>query len=161
MRYMPQGKLLLQQNLPENEIAIRHLNALHATRQAFIITESSRKLKLALRKQTQQTRYFFEPGLEVYFKRNINQKWRGPGIVIGQDGAIVFTRQGLLYKVHCSRIQKICDFNLPSTINLQSKENNMPSSIKKQVKKSLPSIYDSCDDTDDNNEDSSDNQESQ
>ena len=36
----------------------------------------------------------------------------------------------------------------------------MPSSIEKQVNKSLPIIYDSCDDTDGNNEDSSDNQES-
>ena len=36
----------------------------------------------------------------------------------------------------------------------------MPISIEKQVNKSLPIIYDSCDDTDDNNEDSSDNQQS-
>ena len=67
---------------------------------------------------------------------------------------------GLLYKVHCSRTQKICDFNLPSIIDLQSKEYNMPSSIEKQVNKSLSIIYDSCDDTGDNDEDSSDNQES-
>ena len=62
----------------------------------------------------------------------------------------------LLYKVHCSQTQKFCDSNLPSAIDLKSKENNMLSSIKKEVK-SLPIIYDSCDDTDDNNEDSSDN----
>ena len=36
----------------------------------------------------------------------------------------------------------------------------MLSSIEKQVNKSLPIIYDSCDDTDDSNEDSSDNKES-
>ena len=36
----------------------------------------------------------------------------------------------------------------------------MPISIEKQVNKSLPIIYDSCDDTDDNNEDSYDNQQS-
>ena len=59
-------------DLPENEIVIRQLNVLHATRQAFITTESSRKLKLALRKQTRQTRDIFELGLEVYFKRNID-----------------------------------------------------------------------------------------
>ena len=117
-------------DLPEKEINIRHLNALHATRQAFITTDSSRKLKLA-----RQTRDFFEPGSEVYFKRNIDQKWRGPSIVIGQDGAIVLIRQGLLYKAHCSRTQKICDFNLPSTIDLQSKEINMPSSINNRFTK--------------------------
>ena len=137
------------------------MNALHTTRQAFITTESSRKLKLTLRKQIRQTTDFFEPGSEIFFKRNIDQKWRGPGIVISQDGSVVFIRQGgLLYKAHCSQTQKNCDFNLPSTINLQSKENNMPSSIENQVNRSLSIFYDSCDDTDANNEDSSDNQES-
>ena len=98
-------------DLPENEIVIRHLNVLHTTRQAFITTESSSKLKLALRKQTRQTRDFLEPGLEVYFKRNIEAMWRGKGIVIGQDGVTVFIRQGgLLYKVHCSQTQKKLSF---------------------------------------------------
>ena len=45
-------------DLPENEVVIRHWNALHATRQAFITTESSRKLKLALRIQTTNKRFF-------------------------------------------------------------------------------------------------------
>ena len=86
---------------------------LHTTRHAFITTESSSKLKLALRKQT---RDFFEPGLEVYFKRNIEAMWRGKGIVIGQDGVTVFIRQGgLLYKVHCSQTQKKLSFQ--SSIN--------------------------------------------
>ena len=35
-------------DLPENEIVIKHLHTLQATRQAFITAESSRKLKLAL-----------------------------------------------------------------------------------------------------------------
>ena len=70
------------------------MNALHATGQAFITTESSSKLKLALRKQTQQIRAFFKPGSEVYFKRTVDQKWAGPGTVIGQDEAIVSLRQG-------------------------------------------------------------------
>ena len=86
----------------------RHLNVLHTTRQA-------------LRKQTRQTD-FFETGSKVYFKRNIDQKWRCPGIVISQDGATVFNRLGgLLYKVQSSRTQTICDFSLPSKIDLQSK----------------------------------------
>ena len=46
-------------DLPENEIVIKHLNTLHATRQAFINAGSSRKLKLALRKQTCNKRDFF------------------------------------------------------------------------------------------------------
>ena len=83
--------------------------------------EASIEKTLALRKQTRQTD-FFETGSKVYFKRNIDQKWRCPGIVISQDGAIVFNRLGgLLYKVQSSRTQTICDFSLPSKIDLQSK----------------------------------------
>ena len=146
-------------DLPDNEIVIKHLNTLHATRQAFITTESSRKLKLALPKQTWQTRNFFETGSEVYFKRNIDQKWRGPGIVVGQYGAIVFVHQrGLLYKVHYSRTQKACDLNLPPTIDLQNNENNKSSLDNVQKNKSLPLIYDSSDETDDNDNTTNKNQ---
>ena len=42
-------------DLLENDIVIKHLNTLHATRQAFITAESSCKLKLALLKQTRNT----------------------------------------------------------------------------------------------------------
>ena len=75
-------------------------------------------MKLALRKQTRNTRDFFEVGAIVYFKRNIDKKWRGPGHVIGQDSAIVYIRQGgMLYKAHCSRTQLITDFEHPPTFD--------------------------------------------
>ena len=47
-----------------------------------------------------QTRAFFKPGTEVYFKRTIDQKLRGLGIVIGQDEAIVFLRQVIRFIRH-------------------------------------------------------------
>ena len=79
--------------MPENEIVIKHLNIFHATRQVFITAESSRKMKLALRKHVHNTRDLFEIDAKVYFKRNIDKKWRGPRHVTGQDGAIVYIRQ--------------------------------------------------------------------
>ena len=78
-------------DLQENEIVMRHLNALQATRQAFVTTELSRKLKLALRKQTRQARDFFEPGSQVYFKRNI--------IKSGEALVLLLVRMGLLYLI--------------------------------------------------------------
>ena len=91
------------------------------------------QIKITIDKTNTTNKRFFRTRFRSFFKRNIDQKWRSPGIVIGQDGATVFIRQGgLLYKVHCSRTQKICDSNLPSAIDLQSTENNMSSSIKKQ-----------------------------
>ena len=110
-----------------------------------------------MQKQTRQTRNFFETGSEVYFKRNIDQKWKGP-CIIGQDGAIVFVRQGLLYNVHCSRAQKACDFNFPPTIDLQNNENNKSCLDNVQKNKSLPLIYDSSDETDDNDNNNNENQ---
>ena len=65
-------------DLPENEIVIKHLNTLHATRQAFITAESSRKLKLALRKQTRNTRGF----LKLVQKFTLNEISIKNGVVL-------------------------------------------------------------------------------
>ena len=50
-------------------------------------------MKLALRKHAHNTRDLFEIDAKVYFKRNIDKKWRGPRHVTGQDHAIVYIRQ--------------------------------------------------------------------
>lgn len=45
---------------------------------------------------------------KVYYKRADCPEWKGPGIVIGQDGAVVFVRHGgTLVRVHQSRLRKI------------------------------------------------------
>ena len=42
----------------------------------------------------------------VYYKRNIDDKWKGPAKVISQTGPVVFLRQGrFLIKTNCNRIQ--------------------------------------------------------
>lgn len=44
----------------------------------------------------------------VYYKRADSTEWKGPGVVIGQDGAIVFVRHGgILVRVHHSRLDKV------------------------------------------------------
>ena len=136
-------------DLPENEIVIKHLNTLHATRQAFITAEFSRKLKLALRKQRRNTTDFFEIGGKVYFKRNIDKKWHGPGHAIGQCGAIVYIRQGgILYKAHGSRTQLITDFEHPptfNTVNLPANNDNLQTD--KTLQKTNPNTT-NCDSDD-------------
>ena len=85
-----------------------HLSALHAARRAFTAAESSERIKRALAKQTRQSRQFFDIGEKVYFKRDTDRKWKGPAKVVGQDGAVVFLRQGYkILKVHCCRVQSI------------------------------------------------------
>ena len=48
-------------DLPQNGIIIEHLSVLHASRQAFIATESFKKLKTALREH-------FDHGSQIYYE---------------------------------------------------------------------------------------------
>ena len=90
----------------DNPLILEHLKSLHSAREAFMKSESSNKLRIALRKQTRNTREHFDLGQEVYYKRKDDVKWKGPGKVIGQDGPVVFIRHGGFYiKVHCCRVQ--------------------------------------------------------
>ena len=44
----------------------------------------------------------------VYYKQANCTEWKGPGVVIGQDGAAVFVRHGgILVRVHHSRLCKV------------------------------------------------------
>ena len=78
--------LISHQQICQKTRVIKHLNTLHATRQAFITAEFSRKLKLALRKQTRNTPDFFEIGGKVYFKRNMIKN--GVVLVMLSDSAV-------------------------------------------------------------------------
>lgn len=44
----------------------------------------------------------------VYYKRADSTEWKGSGVVIGQDGAVVFIRHsGILVRVYQSRLSKV------------------------------------------------------
>ena len=47
-----------------------HIPTLHAARRAFVIAESSNKLRVAMRKQTHQSGHIYSIGDEVYYKRD-------------------------------------------------------------------------------------------
>ena len=86
----------------------QHLAALHASRRAFTEVECSERIRRALRKQFRPTDEKYETGDRVYYKRVDSTEWKGPGVVIGQDGAVVFIRHGgILVRVHQSRLSKV------------------------------------------------------
>ena len=92
-----------------SEVVKNNINGLHAARQAFIKAESSEKIRRALRKQIRPTPDLCSPGDKVFYKRPDNQEWRGPGVVIGQDGSVVFVRHGgMLVRVHKCRL-RLCN----------------------------------------------------
>ena len=86
-------------DLPRNKIIIEHLLVLHATRQTFIATELSKKLKAALQKKTRQRimGHGSDHGSQVYYKWNGDQKWKGLGKVVWHGGFFI--------KAHCSCMQ--------------------------------------------------------
>ncbi|XP_077974967.1 uncharacterized protein LOC144430759 [Styela clava] len=80
--------------------------AMQAARKAVIESESSEKIRRALRTQTRQTRDEFFTGEEVYYKREDQKRWKGPAKVIGQDGPVIFIRHGgQLIRAHSCRVQ--------------------------------------------------------
>ena len=72
----------------------KHLNALHASRQAFIRAETSERIRRALRHQVRPTGRTYQSGELVYFKRDNDAEWKGPGTVIGQEGKTVIIKHG-------------------------------------------------------------------
>ena len=93
----------------------RNLAAMRSAREAFIQSESSEKIKRALKSKVRSFNDArFQNGDRVYYKRNDSDKWKGPGSVIGQENKQVLVKHGSEYvRVHISRLIHIdnVDFN--------------------------------------------------
>lgn len=87
---------------------VEHISALHASRKTFTEAESSERIRRAICKQLRPTDDMYVTGDKVYYKGVQCPEWKGPGVVIGQDVAVVFVRHGgTLVRVHQSRLCKI------------------------------------------------------
>lgn len=73
---------------------VEHISALHASRKTFTEAESSERIRRAICKQLRPTDDMYVTGDKVYYKGVQCPEWKGPGVVIGQDGAVVFVRDG-------------------------------------------------------------------
>ena len=93
----------------QSEVVASNLNALHNSRRAFIQSESSEKLRRALRHQIRPSiGASYNNGDKVFFKRNESNRWLGPGYVIGTENKQVLVKNGGVYvRVHPCRI-KLC-----------------------------------------------------
>ena len=84
-----------------------HLTALHATRKEFVKTESCEKLKKALKHRIRTSDTVYQYGDTVYYKRENEDRWKGPASVMFQDGKIIYVRHGGYgVKVSASRLIK-------------------------------------------------------
>ena len=99
-------KLPALEGVTHSQLIADQLNALHKARQEFIKLESSEKLRRALKARTRthnNIRYF--QGENVFYKREDEKRWLGPGKVIGQDGSKVLIKIPTGHiSVHSSRV---------------------------------------------------------
>lgn len=118
----PKLPSLLNDKLPAltaestSEIVCKNLEILHSARKAFLESENSSRLRRAISRNIRtsgDTKYV--TGDSVYYKRNNQNGWHGPGRVIGQDGQNVLVKHGSYYvRVHPCRVQLI-DSNVEGT----------------------------------------------
>ena len=82
------------------------ISAIHAARKAFITSEASEKIKLALKKNIRNYQRFHELGDYDYYKQDSSSQWKGPAKVLGQDGPVLFLRHKTKYiKAHICRVK--------------------------------------------------------
>ncbi|CAG2236150.1 unnamed protein product [Mytilus edulis] len=121
-----------------------HLNALHSGRRSFIQAESSERIRRALSHKIRASGECFQHGDKVYYKRDDDNKWKGPGTVLGQDGKVLSVRHGSIYvRVHpCRLIRCGTELNgMPSKQLNVNKNNAQP--VREKIHQTA--IYDSDD----------------
>ena len=141
-----------------SDIIRQNLSALHASRQAFIKTESDERIRRILQDNigtSGDTKYI--TGDKVFYKCMDSRRWKGPGTVIGQDEEQVLVKHGGIYvKRHPSRLslekQTIVGLRDNNTTNKDSEFENKSMAIAKgNVVKTRSVIYkdsaeESCED---------------
>ncbi len=57
-------------------------------------SDADERIRRALRNKVRAAEQCYVPGDKVYYKRDGQERWIGPGKVIFQDGKVVFVRHG-------------------------------------------------------------------
>ena len=89
------------------DVVANNFNAMKVAREAFIKNESNERIRRALLHNVRCDKLEdLQNGDEVFYKRNNEDTWRGPGVVIGKDGKQVLVQQGGTYvRAHICRLQ--------------------------------------------------------
>ena len=116
----PKLPSVLQDNPPAlegttiNSTFAQHLNNSFSARKEFVKAESAEKIRRGLRRKVRKIGKIYNNGERVYFKRDNEIKWRGPGVVIGHHSRVVTVQYGReIYKVHETKVlsleYELCD----------------------------------------------------
>jgi hypothetical protein len=90
------------------DVIRENMTALHKAREAFIQSESSERIRKALRHNIRTyANEVYENGDKVFYRRKNYKGWKGPGTVIGRDGQTVLIKHGSTYcRVHPCQMMK-------------------------------------------------------
>ena len=131
---------------PEHSDLVReNLNALHKARENFIKSESSERIKRALRHNVRTyAEVEFSPGEKVYYKRRADKGWKGPAKVLGKETNFVLIRHGAsYYRCHPCQLMKISSHEATDKVTTQDK---VPVVRKASVQKAVLDDDSSSDD---------------
>ena len=100
-----------------SDLIRNNMNALHSARKNYIAAESSERIRRALRHKVRSyADTVYVNGDKVFYRRKNVKGWKGPAVVLGQDGQFVLLRQaGGFYRVHLCHLMKV---SLPQMIGL-------------------------------------------
>jgi transposase InsO family protein len=141
-----------------SEIVAKNLNAIHTARKSFIENESAEKLRRAFRHQIRpDIGYNYHNGDMVLYKRMENDRWIGPGTVIGAEKKQVLVKHGGTYvRVHPTRLRL---YNSSVEENHKKEQNEQMENVRdteksenknKEIK--LDCVFDSREEDSDNEE---------
>ena len=105
------NKLPALEGVSQSHLVADLLNALHSARREFMMLENSEKLRRAMRAQTRtHSNMRYLAGDDVFYKREDERRWRGPGRVVGQDGSKILIKipTGLI-SVHSCDVILTCE----------------------------------------------------
>ena len=127
-----------------SEMVAKHLNTLHAARKAFIHSESSSRLKTALKAKIRTNNVLYDFGDIIYYKRIRDNRWMGPAKVVFQDGKIIFVRHGSTYiRVSANRLVKAGEELTRKLMNSEELESEDKVDTPPEIPSGLPEPVDS------------------
>ena len=81
-----------------SDLVRENFNALHKEKENFVKSESSDKVRRALRYNVcTYSEVNFQPGDRVYYKRRKDKEWKGPAKVLGKETNFILIRHGSAY----------------------------------------------------------------
>ena len=85
-----------------------NMNAMHTARIKYVEAESSEKIRRALKHKVRTyADVVFVNGDKVYYRRKNFKGWKGPAVVLGQEGQFILIRHGgAFYRVHPCHLMK-------------------------------------------------------